>query len=143
MIDNQVKPFVEMLSCPKCGAGKPDRSEIPPLTQEMVDAMPFGVAVPIYNGVVPGFSPIRTRYCPGGQEPEQPAELDPMAVSLQAITQMTSGLPEHLRPTLPPPPRGKLNICAGIGEEHLHAVCNNCQYEFLMATKDAEIGVKA
>jgi hypothetical protein len=144
MLDNKIKPFGELLSCPKCGAGKPDNQPpMPALTEEMVDAMPFGVAIPIYNGPMPGFSPIRTRYCPGGQEPETVPELDPIGASLQMIQQMTSHLPSHLQPQMPAGPRGKINICAGIGEDHLHAICNNCQYEFLMATKDAEVGVKA
>lgn len=31
----------------------------------------------------------------------------------------------------------KLNICAGIGEEHLHKICSRCQFEWLTETKDA------
>jgi len=62
-----------------------------------------------------------------------------MAAPLQAAMQtLTSILPDSKRPADLIGPRGKLNICAGIGTEHLHATCSNCNYEFLMATKDSE-----
>lgn len=46
-------------------------------------------------------------------------------------------------PKLPPgfklgtPSRPRINICAGIGEEHLHKTCACCQYEWLTQTKDS------
>lgn len=136
MIDNKVRPFTELKGCPKCGVG-----DEPPV-------YPPAPALPIeYAGALPilmgSFTPLRTRYCPGGQEPESPVELDPMATSLQAaMAAMTSIIPEHKRPELAAP-RGKINICAGIGQEHLHATCSNCSYEFLMATKDTQVEVSA
>jgi predicted RNA-binding Zn-ribbon protein involved in translation (DUF1610 family) len=29
-----------------------------------------------------------------------------------------------------------VNLCAGIGHEHLHKICPNCGYEWLTKTKD-------
>lgn len=109
-----LKPFAEVVTCPKCGDGP----------------APTGPDSAFFNspmGVVLSF--VTTRYCPGGQEPESPAEPNPMLALIEFVAPkvgFSAGTPKP-----------RLNICAGIGEEHLHKTCSRCQYEWLTRTKDA------
>lgn len=85
-------------------------------------------------GKVPGA--ILTRYCPGGKEPEQAPEesTDPM---MQIATMVSRAASVHNQVGAETLLKPRINICAGIGEEHLHRVCSNCGFEFLTKTKDA------
>jgi predicted nucleic-acid-binding Zn-ribbon protein len=108
------QPFSNSVECAKCGSGAVD-----------LKTLPAGIA-PRLSGYV------TMRYCSGGKEPEAPAEINPLNLAQELIAAAT-GKPISLGE---PVPRGRLNICAGIGEEHLHLTCSWCGYEWLMETKD-------
>ena len=75
---------------------------------------------------------MHTRYCRGGKELENEEAENPMATIMKAAT---GALPEQFK-SLGFVGPSKINICAGITEEHLHKICSVCAYEFLMQTKD-------
>ncbi len=78
---------------------------------------------------------IGTVYCPGGQEPEK-EETNPIAAMLH-VASKTGAVPPGFDAGIS---KKSINICAGIGEEHLHRICGRCQYEWLTQTKDAAGG---
>lgn len=120
MIDSKIKPFIAGHVCVKCGAGE---ILYPPPALHMHS--------------------VTIRFCSGGKEPESPLDVDPMTSSFQAaMNTLSSVFPQQIVNHVGEQ-RGKLNICAGIAEEHLHATCNNCQYEFLIQTKDSPVTEEA
>lgn len=118
----KLKPFSTITCCEKCGNGY-----IPPNPVGLgpQDPAPF-ILAPVF------FSSFTIRYCAGGKEPENPTEQNPVASFLQTVSAIA---PDKLASSLPP----RINICAGIGEDHLHLTCTCCQYEFLMQTKPEEV----
>lgn len=146
MIDSQkLQAFQWEAFCAKCGAGQPVQSpeldaefkppepEVPPhllhptIPGQLRGRFPYGYVV------FP--SPLRTVYCAGGKEPES-EEQNPL---VGVFKMATGALPEQLKNL-----SGRtINICAGIGQEHLHRICSNCGYEFLMQCKDATQEVTA
>ncbi len=125
MIETAIKiqPFTVLAGCPKCGAGQPPSA----MSVSTMSIHPVAF-----------IGEMRTRYCSGGKEPEaEPDQSSPLAIT-DAFHKIVSSLPgagEALGSSLP----RSFNICAGITQEHLHRTCSNCQYEFLMATKDTEV----
>ena len=85
---------------------------------------------------LPSHGHIGTRYCAGGKEPEERPEEshDPMTQIATVFSKVASVHNQVGAPLVP----SRLNICAGIGEEHLHKTCSGCGYEWLTETKDAE-----
>lgn len=116
-----LKPFADVTTCPKCGDGPA------PVNPPAAD--------PFFTTAGPGFFPamvfVATRYCPGGQELESPAEVNPVHALIEFVAPKV-GFPAV-------PPKTRLNICWGIGEEHLHKTCSRCQYEWLTRTKDSGV----
>ena len=100
-----IKPFSELAQCIKCGAGDPSTHAIPMI------------------GV---HGPIHTQFCPGGKELEEEQDKNPVEAFLSLLPAI-SNLQLARKP--------KINICAGIGEEHLHKTCPRCGYEWLTGTK--------
>ena len=123
-MEQTLKPFSEISTCIKCGISEQLR--------QMQDFGPPSVFLP--QGKIPGV--ILTRYCAGGKEPEERPEEspDPMA-HIAAIFSKVASVHNQVGALVP----AKLNICAGIGEEHLHKTCSACGYEWLMKTKDREV----
>lgn len=121
-----IQRFTESAECVKCGLAdvlllNPDSALHRSLTHhEPVPPVLFGM------GAV---SVIQTRYCPGGQEPEVEQPADPVLALFSMLPQLANKQLPTLRP--------KLNICAGIGEEHLHKTCPRCGFEWLTGTKPA------
>lgn len=118
-----IKPFSDVVSCEKCGHGNVDPVEPP--------SGPHVPELPLYMVRV-AFSSFDVRYCGGGKELENPAEKNPVVSFLQMIGQ---GDPRMFASSLPP----RINICAGIGEEHLHLTCTRCRHEFLMKPKSTAV----
>jgi hypothetical protein len=108
-----LKPFSDIEYCEKCGNGKAHDPRVAAFLPP------------------PGLT-FCVSYCPGGKEPEEPAETNPLAALLEALPQgpRASMFASSRRP--------RINICAGIGEEHLHITCTRCQHEFLTKTKPVE-----
>jgi hypothetical protein len=69
---------------------------------------------------------VQTRYCPGGQEPETETEKNPIEAFLSLLPSLGSPLAAARKPGI--------NICAGIGEDHLHKTCSRCGFEWLTKT---------
>lgn len=133
----KLQPFAVSTCCPKCGAGEP-APVVPPSYGDKWSAGLDTVPAPLspfiaYNGPFMSGT-LRTRYCAGGKEPESEGELDPMVQITRVAASITGG--KGAADLFHGP--GKINICAGITEEHLHRICTNCEYEFLMQTKDSE-----
>ena len=76
-----------------------------------------------------GMMGINTRFCPGGQGPEVEEEKNPIETFLSVLPQLAAQKIPSTRP--------RINICAGIGEEHLHKTCPRCGFEWLTQTKPA------
>jgi len=76
-----------------------------------------------------GMSGINTRYCPGGQELEAEPDKTPVDAILSLLPTLLSNPLAARKP--------RINICAGIGEEHLHKTCPRCGFEWLIMTKAA------
>ena len=69
-----------------------------------------------------GMTGVHSRYCPGGQEPEVEPDKNPIEALLTLIPAFSNPLA---------PRKSRINICAGIGEEHLHKTCSRCGFEWL------------
>lgn len=127
-----LKPFSTITCCEKCGNG--DFDFLPKGGDVSFEPNFLGLAGPQAGPIAVAYPPVglsifSIRYCAGGKEPTDPAEQNPLAAFLQTVS---SGDPRLLGSTMTP----RINICAGIGEEHLHYTCSRCQYEFLMRTKE-------
>ena len=70
-----------------------------------------------------------TRFCPGGKQLE---EDDQDKSPIDAILSLLPALSNPMSARKP-----RINICAGIGEEHLHKTCPRCGFEWLTQTKPA------
>lgn len=81
------------------------------------------------QGVIMGMQSIHTRFCPGGKELEEEQEKNPIEAFLALVPAITNFGAVPRKP--------KINICAGIGEEHLHKTCPRCGFEWLTQTKPA------
>lgn len=101
-----IKPFSELAECVKCGAG---------------DSMPASPMIGMFGS-------INTRFCPGGKEPEEEQDKNPIHAILSLLPSLGNPL-AALKP--------RINICAGIGEEHLHKTCPRCGFEWLTGTRPA------
>jgi hypothetical protein len=82
------------------------------------------------QGVIMGMQSIQTRFCPGGQEPECEPDRNPVDALLSLLPALSNPLTAR---------KPRINICAGIGEEHLHKTCPRCGFEWLTGTKPAGI----
>jgi Zn ribbon nucleic-acid-binding protein len=72
---------------------------------------------------------LRVRYCPGGKELEETEE-NPLTAFLQLVSS------ESISSKFRSVSLKRVNICAGIGEDHLHVTCVDCGYEWLTHTKE-------
>src|SRR5260221_6069414 len=81
------------------------------------------------QGVIMGMQSIQTRFCPGGQELEAEPDKPPVDAILSLLPTLLSNPLAARKP--------RINICAGIGEEHLHKTCPRCGFEWLIKTKAA------
>lgn len=70
-----------------------------------------------------GMMGINTRFCPGGKELEEEEPKNPIEAFLSLLPALGSSLAVAHKP--------RINICAGIGEEHLHKTCPRCGFEWL------------
>ena len=138
-LNQKIEPFSNIVACPKCGCGELAANPVSMCTAGAIEGQAFGVSLPTMPIMGPSYA-ITTRFCPGGQEPEQKGDNELvetakiMAAAVSAINPAAS--------KLIPDSTSKINICAGIAEEHLHRTCSNCGFEFLMATKDAAISAE-
>lgn len=111
----KIEPFTgHHTYCPKCGNGSENQ-----LVHGVGD---FNVHPSMRTA-------LRVRYCAGGKEPEE-TEQNPLSAFLQLIA--ADAISSKFR-TLS---LTRVNICAGIGEEHLHVQCVDCGYEWLTQTKE-------
>jgi hypothetical protein len=103
-----IKPFTELAECVKCGAGD---------------------SLPTSSPMIGMYGQIQTRFCPGGQELEAEPEKTPVDAILSLLPTLLSNPLAARKP--------RINICAGIGEEHLHKTCPRCGFEWLIGTRPA------
>lgn len=110
-MNSKIEPFTgPMAGCPKCGCGSGNPPNPRFVPQTFVQ------------------SSLRVRYCLGGKEPEENAA-EPVMELLQQIFMAAA---DKLRAVTVK----RLNICAGITEEHLHVTCVDCGHEWLTQTKE-------
>jgi hypothetical protein len=130
----KLKPFSESAQCEKCGGQDIFFFQDPPRIANR-DPFPIGIdPPPVIFAPAPGVVDIRTRYCPGGQEPEARVEDNPLATLLASLPAGPKA--EMFTSSLRP----RINICAGIGEEHLHKTCPRCGYEWLTKVRGEMAG---
>lgn len=72
---------------------------------------------------------IGSMFCPGGKQLEEEQEKNPVEAFLSLLPAITNLGGVARKP--------KINICAGVTEEHLHKTCPRCGYEWLIHTKPA------
>ncbi|HLW53227.1 MAG TPA: hypothetical protein VKW06_10330 [Candidatus Angelobacter sp.] len=149
----RVHPFAELTFCPKCGNGAPPPPVDPALAemanrtmctadigkQYPVDVVREAGSVPfVMPTALPFFMPtalpesmvFEIHYCAGGKELESEIT-DPMAQTIQMAANLTSG---GKMPSIMPK---RVNVCAGIFQEHLHRTCIRCRFEVLTECRDA------
>lgn len=115
-VASRLEPFpAPNAECPKCGAG-PGRQPV------SLSAFPM-----------PAPSALKLIYCAGGKEPEETTE-NPLMAFMQTVL---SG--EAFAQKFRSLPLKRINICAGITEEHLHVGCMNCGHEWLTQTKEQSL----
>lgn len=107
----KLHPYSALCECPKCG--NRDHS-----SDKTVEHACFH---------------IRTRYCAGGKDLEEHKPANPMAI----IGGMMEAAGEGRNLTTDMLTKTEINLCAGIGEEHLHKVCSSCGFEWMTGTKDS------
>lgn len=116
-LDNTLHPFFELSECPKCGSA--DHS---------CDDKEAACQRPCRH--------IRTRYCAGGKPVTEDAPVNPM----MALGRIMESAQEGKTVSSADLTRTEINLCAGVGEEHLHKTCVMCGYEFLTRTKEMHGG---
>jgi ribosomal protein S27AE len=103
-----IKPFTESAQCTKCGAA---------------DYLAMGQPMP--SNLM--MNPVIMRFCPGGKELEEEEPKNPIEAFLSLLPALGSSMAVARKP--------RINICAGIGEEHLHKTCPRCGFEWLTAVR--------
>ena len=133
----QVHAFAQITECPKCGLKDKSEEKVNAVALSTRTQALFAALDRVLGRLGPALA-MRRQYCKGGQGPES-EQKNPLAVVFEGAATLSASPGPEFMEKLQELNGRKINICAGIGAEHLHLFCQLCGYEFLMECKDSEV----